>query len=146
MRSALGSPEPKTTCVRPSCRRQRVQPAWAAAYSASEPGGATSGTPTRAAAASASGSAEARLLGGAVSREHGELAIRLRRAAVGAARVGVLEAHELLEMALALHANELVDRHRCRSVGTRPDAPQGTSRRGWNSTKGTTKLLRAVSR
>jgi hypothetical protein len=84
-------------------------------------------TATAPAAATASGSAEARLLGGAVSREHGELAPRLRGAAVRALRIRVLEPQELLEVTLARHAHELVDRHRRRSVGRSPDAPQTVS-------------------
>ena len=80
---------------------------------------------TASAATTACGwSAEARLFGGAVSREHGELALGPRGAAVGARGVAVVEAQELLEMALALHADELVDRHRDGSLGTGPDATQ----------------------
>ena len=77
-----------------------------------------------AATASARPSAVARLPGGAVSRKHGKLA----RHPFGAARVtrGVRVAHadELLEVVLALHAHELVDRHRRGSVGTYPDERQ----------------------
>jgi hypothetical protein len=65
-------------------------------------------------------SAVTRLLGGAVSREHGELLADVRGVAVGAAdRFPVPD--ELLEMRLALHADVLVDRHRCGSLGRDPD-------------------------
>src|SRR5438874_6581948 len=68
-------------------------------------------------------SAVTRLLGGAVSREHGELLADVRGLAVGAAdRFPV--ADELLEMRLALHAYVLVDRHRRGSLGRDPDGPQ----------------------
>jgi len=80
--------------------------------------------PAAATTATAHWAAEARLLGGAVRREHGELPGHLRVAAVRARRVGVVHPDELLEVALALHAHELVDRHRSRSVGTQPDAAQ----------------------
>ena len=60
--------------------------------------------------------AEGGLLGGAVSREHGELLAHVRGVAVGAAdRFPV--ADELLEVRLALHAHVLVDRHRRESLG-----------------------------
>src|SRR5436305_1099243 len=63
IRSASGLPLPKTTCVRPSCRRQRVQPAtwrWNASSSVN-----CSAAATAAAATTARGSV-GRLLGGAV--------------------------------------------------------------------------------
>jgi predicted DCC family thiol-disulfide oxidoreductase YuxK len=59
-----------------------------------------------------------------VSREHGELPRDPRGAAIGARRIGGGHPDELLEVGLALHAHELVDRHRRRSVGRSPDAPQ----------------------
>jgi hypothetical protein len=127
MRSALASPTPNTTCVRPCESRQRVH---ADTSSAKAPRAAVLATAsvsaaTAPAATTASGrSAEARLLGGAVSREHGELAARLRRAAFRAVRVSVVEPDELLEVLLARHARVLVDRHRRGSVGTSPDASQ----------------------
>src|SRR4029434_9593775 len=66
-------------------------------------------------------SAEGRLLGGAVSGEHGELLAHMRGVAVGAAdRFPVPD--ELLEVRLALHAHVLVDRHRRESLGIDPDA------------------------
>src|SRR5215211_8796898 len=69
------------------------------------------------AAATPSAAAEAGLLGRAVRREHRELLAHVRRAAIGA--VGRLaDADELLEMRLALHADELVDRHRLQSSET----------------------------
>src|SRR5919106_1179081 len=126
MRSASGSPTPKTTCVRPWARRHCVQPAVSAAKASSaarrlRTSGAAATAP---AAAAASASAEARLLGGAVSREHGELARNPSRPAVGAGRIGLADPEELLEVALARHAHELVDRHRPGSLGRSPDAPQ----------------------
>src|SRR5581483_692356 len=64
-----------------------------------------------AAAAARRGLAEARRRVGAVRREHGELLLDLRAAAVRA--VGLLAVpDELLEVRLALHADVLVDRHR----------------------------------
>src|SRR5213076_2227757 len=111
IRSASESPTPKTTWVRASARRHFVQPATSAATTAPA---ATTASRTR---------AEARLLGGAVSGEHGELLAHVRGAAVRA--VGVVTVpDELLEVRLALHAHVLVNRHRRGSVGTVPDGPQ----------------------
>src|SRR5215475_13275233 len=118
IRSAAGSPTPKTTWVRPCARRHFVQPATSA------PNAASSAAATAPAAATASRTrAEARLLGGAVSGEHGELLAHVRGAAVRAVRV-VTVPDELLEMRLALHAHVLVNRHRRGSVGSVPDEPQ----------------------
>jgi N-acetyltransferase len=76
-----------------------------------------------ASAATASASAEAGLLGGAVSREHGELLPHVLGPAVRA--IGVLPVpDELLEVGLALHADVLVDRHRPGSLGSHSDGPQ----------------------
>src|SRR5215213_2948840 len=66
------------------------------------------------AAATPSAAAEAGLLGRAVRGEDRELLAHVRRAAFGAVR-RLAHAHELLEMRLALHADELVDRHRLQS-------------------------------
>src|SRR3954470_5287767 len=115
IRSESGSPAPKTTCVRPSLSRHFVQPATSVSKVAS------SAAATASAATTATSSTEARLLGGAVSREHGELLAHVHGAAVGAVGI-VTVADELLEMRLALHADVLVDRHRLGSLGTRPDA------------------------
>src|SRR5918999_2650751 len=106
MRSALGSPTPKTTWVRPLASRHLVHPAVPAAYAAraSRRLSASGSAATAPAAATAAGySAKARLLGGAVSREHGEEPVELRRAAVGTRQTFVVESHELLEVALAGH-------------------------------------------
>ena len=80
--------------------------------------------PAATAAAPAGGSAEAGLFGGAVSREHGELTGHLRPTAVRAVGIRAVDPHQILEVALALHADELVDRHRRPSVGTAADAAQ----------------------
>src|SRR3954471_20094719 len=135
IRSALGSPTPKTTWVRPSASRHLVQPATSAAKAAS------SVAATASAATTATGRAEARLLGGAVSREDGELLAHVLGAAIRT--VGVVTVpDELLEMRLALHAHVLVDRHRRESLGITPDvselqkeasAPAGFSRRASES-------------
>src|SRR5947208_5321982 len=117
IRSASGSPTPKTTWVRPSASRQRVQAAVSAAYVSSSMPAATAPAATTAARRHP---AVARLLGGAVSREHGELPAHVRGLAIGAVdRLAV--ADELLEVRLALHAHVLVDRHRRESLGTDPD-------------------------
>src|SRR5207244_1350838 len=123
-RSAAGSPEPKTTCVRPAASGQRVQPEAAAARPASSSARPTASVATAtASAATAAASAEARLLGGAVSREHGELLAHVLGAAVRT--VGVVPVpDELLEVRLALHADVLVDRHRLGSLGGCPDGSQ----------------------
>src|SRR5436190_2921683 len=122
IRSASESPTPKTTWVRPSARRHFVQPATSAAKVAS-----SAATTAPAATTASRTRAEARLLGGAVSGEHGELLAHVRGAAVRA--VGVVTVpDELLEVRLALHAHVLVDRHRRGSVGLAPDGPQTESR------------------
>src|SRR5207245_3412306 len=124
IRSASGWPFPKTTCVRPSASRQRVQTEASRASSASVVWLRSVAAATAPAAAAAPGStAEARLHGGAVSREHRELLRHLDRPAVGAARA-LAGSDELLEVGFALHADVLVDRHRHGSLGTRPDARQ----------------------
>ena len=83
--------------------------------------------------------AVARLLGGAVSREHGELLAHVRGLAVGAAhRFPVPD--ELLEVRLALHAHVLVDRHRRGSLGRGPSRRNRSSgpagNRPWKAMKG----------
>src|SRR5690348_7517574 len=104
IRSASGSPIPKTTWVRPSASRHVVQPATSVAKAASS----VAATRTAATAAAA---AEARfLLPGAVSREDGELLPHVQGAAVRAVWV-VTVPDELLEVRLALHAHVLVDGH-----------------------------------
>src|SRR5207247_8832604 len=124
-RSAAGSPEPKTTCVRPAASGQRVQPEAVAARPASSsarPKGASVAAAT-APAATAAASAEAGLLGGAVSREHGELLAHVLGAAVRT--VGVVSVpDELLEVRLALHADVLVDRQHLGSLGCHSDHSQ----------------------
>src|SRR5437762_11678618 len=124
MRSAAGSPEPKTTCVRPAARGQRVQPATEVARAASSSARPSASVAAATApAATAAASAEAGLLGGAVSREHGELLAHVLGAAVRT--IGVVPVpDELLEVRLALHAGVLVDRHRLGSLGSCSDRSQ----------------------
>src|SRR5690242_20428172 len=107
MRSAPGSPEPKTTCVRPAANGQRVHPATEVARASSSPARpSASVAATTASAATAAASAEAGLLGGAVSREHGELLAHVLGAAIRT--VGLVPVpDELLEVRLALHADVL---------------------------------------
>ena len=137
MRSALGLPEPNTTCVRPCASAQRVQVAVssACARSAAARSTASIGRPVygvtrmvirvrgvgrlvtaaaRAAAAPAAAArraAERRLRRGAVHREAGELLQDLRSTALGTGDRLVARADELIEVRLALHARVLVDRH-----------------------------------
>src|SRR5829696_2195783 len=116
IRSAPGSPAPKTTWVRPDASRHFVHPEVPVEYAASASRRlSTSGsaaTGPAATTAAACYAAKARLPGGAVSREHGEETVELRRAAVGTRETLVIESHELLEMTLAGHADVLVNRHR----------------------------------
>src|SRR5436309_162308 len=70
IRSAPGSPEPKTTCVRPSASAQRVQPATSSRYAWSSVTAATAPAATAAATTTKS----AGLPGGADHRERRELA------------------------------------------------------------------------
>jgi len=67
------------------------------------------------------------LPGGADHRERRELFRHLRRAALGAGDF-LVAAHQLLEVRLAAHADELVDRHRPGSLGPVPDNPQTPTR------------------
>src|SRR4051794_40002100 len=108
IRSASGLPLPKTTCVRPSCKRQRVQPAtWRERTSSSvKDSAAATGT-----AATTARTSVGRLIGGAVPGEDRELLAHVRRRAVRAVRL-LAASDELLEVRLALHADVLVDRHR----------------------------------
>src|ERR671937_1521821 len=123
IRSASGSPEPKTTWVRPCASAQRVQPATSSRNARSSWAGASSVTAATTSAATAAATECAGLPGGARHRERRELLGDLRRAAVGARDLR-FPAHELLEVLLAAHANELVDGHRPGSLGTLPDGPQ----------------------
>src|SRR5204862_3711403 len=147
IRSAFGSPEPNTTCVRPCASAQRVQPETTSPNARSSspdvesaaddgaggaglrPAAARSGqgpsvTAATGTAATAAATTEcAGLPGGAHHRERRELLRDLRRTAVGARDLRV-PAHELLEVLLAAHADELVDGHRRGSLGTSPDEPQ----------------------
>src|SRR5256885_3881370 len=124
IRSAAGSPEPKTTWVRPAARGQRVQPATEVAKAASSSARPSASVAAATApAATASASAEAGLPGSAVSREHGELLAHVLGAAVRTVGVAPVP-DELLEVRLALHADVLVDRHRLGSLGRGSDTSQ----------------------
>src|SRR5581483_2474459 len=105
--SAFGEPDPKTTCVRPCASAHAVQPATTSPY-ARRASSVSAATTTAAAAATT----EAGLPGGAVCDERAELLRDLLVAAVGARRIGLRHADELLEMGLAAHADVFVDRHR----------------------------------
>src|SRR5918994_4507676 len=130
--SASGLPEPKTTCVRPSARRQRAHAETTCSNAPScwtRPSGSTAATRPAAASATGRRGTEGRLLGGAVSREHGQLPPHVRGAAVRA--VGVVPVpDQLLEVRLAAHAHVLVDRHRLGSLGTSSDGRGRTSYAG----------------
>src|SRR5262245_45785701 len=126
MRSAFGSPTPNTTCVRVSASRHFVHCATWEANAASSvirrPVYDRERTSVRAAARAAAAAAargrlaEARLRLRAARSEHGELLRDVPGPAVGARRRLVAEPDELLEVALALHADVLVDRHRPQST------------------------------
>src|SRR5829696_2757608 len=121
MRSASGSPEPKTTCVLPPASGQRVQPATTSAKARSSSARVSSVTAATASAATAAAIPEcAGLPGGADHRERRELAHDIRRATVGASNLHV-PPNELFEVRLALHADVLVHRHRSGSLETLPD-------------------------
>src|ERR671938_1427545 len=105
IRSAAGSPEPNTTCVRPPASAQRVQPATSSRYAWSSVTAAT------APAATAAATECAGLPGGADHRERRELPCDVRGAALRAGHLFVA-ANELLEVLLARHADVLVHRHR----------------------------------
>src|SRR5919204_2668040 len=115
IRSAFGSPEPNTTCVRPPASAQRVQPATWSRYAWSSVTAAT------APAATAAASQCAGLPGGADHRERRELPRDVCRSAPRARHLFV-GSDELLEVLLALHADVLVHRHRPGSLGAAPDA------------------------
>src|SRR5256885_6838670 len=117
IRSAPGSPEPKTTCVRPPASAQRVQPATSSRYAWRSVTAATAPAATAAATTTES----AGLPGGADRRERRELARHVRRPALRA-RDLLVAADQLLEVLLALHADVLVHRHRPESLGPRADA------------------------
>src|SRR5207249_1442571 len=105
IRSAFGSPAPKTTWVRPSERRQRVQPATCRPNASSSVSCSAAAT---ASAATATGRATVgRLLGGAVRCEDGQLLAHIRGGAVLTVRLLAVP-DELLEVRLALHADVLV--------------------------------------
>src|SRR5437660_9804852 len=115
IRSAAGSPEPNTTCVRPPASAQRVQPATWSRYAWSSVTAAT------APAATAAATERAGLPGGADHRERRELPGDVGRTALRARHLFVAP-DKLLEVLLALHADVLVHRHRPGSLGTAPDA------------------------
>src|SRR3954452_8538712 len=107
-----------TTWVRPSASRHLVQPATSAAKAASSVAATASAATT-----ARRRSAKARLLGGAVSREDGELLAHVLGTAIRT--IGVVTVpDELLEVRLALHAHVLIDRHRRESLGITPDVSE----------------------
>src|SRR5438094_5841334 len=129
MRSEFGSPEPKTTCVRPPASAHFVQPATASPKARSSSARVSSVTAaTRSAATTAATTECAGLPGGADHRELGELPSDLRRSAVRAGDL-LIPPNELLEVRLALHAHVLVHRHRPGSLGAWPDGRQPANTR-----------------
>src|SRR5205085_3917275 len=108
-RSASGWPTPKTVCVRVACNGQRAQPATSCSSAASPAArvGASVPAATGAAAASTGRGHPAAGRHGAADRprEDRELLRDASRTAVGAARALVVHPDELLEVALALHAD-----------------------------------------
>src|SRR4051812_5288866 len=112
IRSAVGEPEPKTTCVLVAASAQRVHEETTSPYAASADGATSVAAATRAPATAAS--AERGLRRGAVSCERRELLSHLRGAAVGAGRIRLRHPDELLEVRLTAHADVFVDRHRRR--------------------------------
>src|SRR5438128_5356841 len=121
IRSAFGLPDPNTTCVRPCGSAHFVQPETSRSKAASSVSDSVAAATAPAATAAATESAG--LPGGADHRERRELLRDLRRTALGAGDL-LVAADELLEMLLAAHADELVDRHRPGSLGSPPDARQ----------------------
>src|SRR6059058_1476995 len=93
IRSAAGSPEPKTTCVRPAASAQRVQPATSSRYAWSSVTAATAPAATAAATTTES----AGLPGGTDHRERRELARDVGGRALRA-RHFLVAADQLLEM------------------------------------------------
>src|SRR5439155_8023024 len=120
IRSASGSPDPKTTCVRPPASAHLVQPATTSANARSSSARVSSVTAATRSAATTAAAKCAGLPGGADHRERRELFDHFRRAALRAVDL-LVAADELLEVLLALHADVLVDRHRPGSLGARPD-------------------------
>src|SRR5690349_4384182 len=103
MRSAFGSPEPKTTCVRPCASAQRVHDETTSPKARSSSDGVSSVTAATASAATTATEC-AGLPGGTDCRERRELLRHLDRAAPRAHDLGV-PANELLEVLLAAHAD-----------------------------------------
>src|SRR5688572_29665246 len=122
IRSAVGLPAPKTTCVRPCESRQRVHPETACSKEARAAGVVTPGSlgacsdahPGSVAAAAGAPAAaahpEARARLGAKRGEGRELPPHVLGPAIGAVRL-LTVAHKLFEVGLAGHAHVLVDGH-----------------------------------
>src|SRR5437763_14653762 len=129
IRSAVGEPDPKTTCVRPAASAHRVQPATTSPYAIRLRSAAAS------TATAATPAAEAGLSGGAVRREGAaELLRDLRVPAVGAHGIRIGHPDELLEMGLAAHADVVIDRHGEQTLArpilaTSPDGRTGARHR-----------------
>src|SRR5438093_9472820 len=129
MRSEFGSPEPKTTCVRPPASAHLVQPATTSPKARSSSARVSSVTAATASAATAAATTAecAGLPGGADHRERRELPGDLGRAALRASD-HLIPPDKLLEMLLALHTDVLVHRHRSGSLRAVPDERQMTRR------------------
>src|SRR5688500_2412127 len=118
IRSACGSPEPKTTCVRVAASGQRVQPRvssryWASVSLTGRSLGAwpdASAAAAAAAAAAAGAAAEAGLGRRAADRERRHLLQHVPRTALRTGDRLLGAPDELLEVRLALHARVLVHR------------------------------------
>src|SRR6266516_4086804 len=121
IRSESGSPEPKTTWVRPPASAHFVQPATTSPKARSSSARVSSVTAATTSAATAAATGEcAGLPGGADHRERRELPGDIGSAALRAGNQ-LIPPDELLEVLLALHADVLVHRHRSGSLGTLPD-------------------------
>src|ERR687898_913744 len=123
IRSAFGSPEPKTTCVRPPASAHFVQPATTSPKARSSSARVSSVSAATAPAATAAATERAGLPGGADRREGRELPGDVGRAAVRARNL-LISPDQLLEVRLALHADVFVHRHRPGSLGAVPDGRQ----------------------
>src|SRR5215207_3634413 len=140
IRSAWGSPWPKTTWVRLWYRRQRVQPAASAATASSSVG--TSAVPAGPAAAAGTGTRDGHGRAVAAPNRGGDQAQQpagLRAAGRAVLVVGAAGRHQRLELVPAVRAAVLVERHAsllllprrpgCRRPVRRPEPRPGWRRR-----------------
>src|SRR5712691_8106102 len=116
IRSASGAPEPHTTWVRPCASAHFVHVATRSANARSSSARVSSVSGATASSATATATECAGLPGGADHCERRELLGHFRRSAPGT-RDLLVSPDELLEVLLAAHAEELVDRHRPGSLG-----------------------------